>query len=887
MISQDRTIAVTVREHAFGTARQFRVNEGSTFAAIVVLADLSDVQQNVVGIFLNDHLIDPKVWHCAKPKASDRYGHPVHILLVPIPKGGNNSRKIIAQSIMFAAIAAAAIVSGGTLLPALGPLTAAQVSALGAAGIVAAGSLTAQFVAPPPITPKDRKQIEASSAGIAANQLAPNENLQAVFGFARISPNLIAPPFMQFHDDRLRALACFGVAGRYAVPVAGDILVNGIDIDNFDDADYELQRGLTSDGAMSHDAAGCGVQQGGAELTSFVLDPDAGSGSPALRNQSDPDGDKPQWQYFISSGTCTQFRFQISWPGGIVRTEDGSIAAVPVRIEFRRKGSPTWLKCPVLHFKDNRLGGFLRQEVQVIFASGGTSGEEPDYPCFLASRTTSPGKSWVYNAEAYFDNGVDDIADNVTLTQDGAMIFLETATYPLDAYEFRIMRGAVFKEANFEYAGSTYTYNADANFANFFDYFNDSGTFKVRIDQTQYQSTTLVERVVTLDDVNPPFSLPAGSQVWKMAIGVVDKTVDSLSVMLRSEFPVWDGSDWDTIVATNNPAALCRAIIVGSNLLNARPPGLSKIEDDVFEAWFDHCVDQELACNLIWENGGTAEALLATIAACGSARLVRRPKWAPIIEYDRSSEDPTQTITGLNSSGMSVTKPFSDPPHAWRVEYRDEADDFREKNVIVYAPGFTIANSNRIDSVRFDGVTNEDGVVVLATRALRQIYFRPQTYSTNMPLQSVWMKPGDLVATNHDVIFSGHQQARIRQVNLSGGEVISIEMEEPINIANIIEMANGLDDIEILDPVSAAGAIIKLSDGTSITTEVAQGVDEHTIDIVNPFADPGSVMLKEGCEVGFGGLGKEYRRMIVTQISPAQRKQALVTLVDEAQEIHD
>lgn len=888
-------IAVSVQDQPLARARSFRFPAGLTCEDIIDRVELSEIARRNVGIMLNDAVIEREHWHLVRPKAFDRHGFPIVVLVMDIPQGGRSSRKVLSTAVTLAFTAAAAAVSFGTLAPAAFGLTAAQTSALAAFGLATVGSVAGRLLAPPPVVAKEREQKDPAIAGISGNPLRPLEYLPYAVGFMRVSPALIAVPWFQSETDRQRAVACYGMAGRYG---SSDFLINGTPIENFTLLDTEVQEGLTSDGAMSHDAAKTGVPQAGNELANFVLDPDGGSSNVPLANQDD--GDLPQWQYFTTSGPATQWWFDLVWPGGILKTNDGNVAAMAFRVEWKPKGSSpdAWIKGPVFHVKDNKQGGtFLRQTLKFVIASAptGISGESSDNNVFLIARRTANGKPFVYTADAYFTGDSNGVSNFVEITPDGAIVYLDPGTFDRDIYDVRIMRGLAFEFSKFTYKilDGGYAWNGDQDFANFFEAFDDSGTDKARIGQTKYQSSVSIERFQTLDDDLPAFDF-AGKNVWKWALGLYNKTVDSASVFLKSKLPIWNGSNWNTIAQTQNPAAICLGILLGRNGLNADPVTSDDIDWEAFQDWYDYCEAQGLACNIAFAGGNAADTDARTVAASGAAKLYRWPKFYPIIERPRivgsppEPEPPVQVLTSLNSRDLEIAKSFDDLPHGLRIEWLDETNDFREGEPReLYAPGYDSGNATRINSPRFEGPTTAAQVDYLGDLMLRALWYRPRLYTTTVFQEWLITRPGDLLGANHNVCDPGHFQAYIADngVQKSGGNIIGLVLVEPINLAAVLEEANSVDDIPSGD-ASHTGCVIRLADGTTITAECEQGIDDHHITFPAPFPDPGSDDLKADCIVGFGALGREYRRLILIDVKPQAGGTAVLTLVDEAPEIH-
>jgi len=334
--------------------------------------------------------------------------------------GGGGGQKNVALTMAAIVILAGTIFIGAGGIAALAGLPATSTWAAGglgaqlAAGLFgAAGAFALQALAPPPYSPKapattgrDSGSDPLSQAGITGNGVKIGDELPAVLGLLQYSPPLGSPSFTTLQNGVVYAHATYLLAGYYDV---SNILLNGVPIGEFATVQYEVRDGAPGNSLLTlNNKTFIEKRNQNALLTNFVLEGEDSRGN-KLVHQSNPDQDLPQWQVFKTAGPADEIRIRIFIPA-LQWTDDTNTVppetgVVPVRVEIRERGTFTWLKMPVIHFRSHKLNQQLRQEIRLIWVAdpgGARINFKRGLHTFGAYHTTGDGQAFEYNSESYF-----------------------------------------------------------------------------------------------------------------------------------------------------------------------------------------------------------------------------------------------------------------------------------------------------------------------------------------------------------------------------------------------------------------------------------------------------------------------------------------------------
>lgn len=354
-------------------------------------------------------------------------------------------------------------------------------------------------------------------------------------------------------------------------------------------------------------------------------------------------------------------------------------------------------------------------------------------------------------------------------------------------------------------------------------------------------------------------------------------------------------TEWSEFRITRNPASHFRDILTGSQNFDPLPEEL--LDDTSLVNWWRRSAASDFTCNMVVE-GLEVPDLLRVVASCGFGRLYRSELFGVIQDYDRSADTPVQIFSPRNSSGLSWRKAFARLPAGFRINFREFELDYGNDQVVVYRTG-TEGSSNRLEQVTYDGLIREADVIRRARFDLLQAERRAAFYSLNVPAESIVCRRGDLIGVTHDILQSQYGYARVADVMYDEDEITGIVLDAPIEVVTEQDVLLVYDMLEVEDVLAlgiTTGIAIRLTNGQTTTHGLSNvsgltdelefttpipiryghnsNFDRHPIHTVAP-----------GCLVVAGVLGSEYKRLVVSEISPQTNLEAQLVCVDEASEM--
>ncbi len=473
------------------------------------------------------------------------------------------------------------------------------------------------------------------------------------------------------------------------------------------------------------------------------------------------------------------------------------------------------------------------------------------------------------------------MAVGVSLNSNGADIFLDPASWSPGAYEVRVKRSYAFAAASLAVSAATYTYGGSAPNADFFEYRLSGVYYVIQIGQKNYRSDCNIEVFSSVSNDVPVDT----TGIACIAVEIANTTVDSISAEMTSYAQEFDGTVWaETEVPTSNPAALYRKLLLGHAHPNPSPAEI--INEDELAAWFTRCDTAGHECNFLQQGRSIAE-VKQVIAAAGYASPRESNMLSIVEDYDRSAESISQVLSPLNSKLLGVNIPLPELEHAIYAEYFDAADDWKVRRDIFYRDGFDINTASFFSTITYDGFTDATRVATRAAFDLKQVIARARRVRREIGIEGYSLQRGSLIGHNDDVLDMKQAQGLIKSLELSGGNVVSMTVD------NIIPFSLNQDDLaafaEGLDLANATGVAIRLAAGTSIVKTLTNVSDGTICTFTTPFplSDLGITAPAEAYDfmAVFGQAGRTHERMIVMAVEPQGLETRIIELAAEAPEL--
>lgn len=815
--------------------------------------------------------VQADLWHEVRPKAGGM------LFLGPLPADGDGTFGLIAT---LAVAAFAVAVSGGalaTLAPGIFSAGAFGAGTIGAqllgAGIAVGGSLLINsFAKTPQLGGGGANTQPLGVAGIGGNPLGNTQPIPIVRGRIRVSPPIVAAPFTQIIANGQMANVIYGVR---APVVISDTMIDGIDVADMAQVEIEQRDGYTDTSPLTL------ITTSGFEETVNVqlrkqelLDDGETLFTPAPESYPLP--------YVMKSRrNMEQFRIILSLPGGL-RDNTGTDhhAILPLRIRVKPEGG-SWINFPELILTSQILTP-MRREILFNWAfSQPLSGAST---ALLVAYVKNP--SWT--ADSYFNNGVTPTGVDTSVwwmqaDSDKVVFALAGPLFPIGpAYTFEITRGYAYDQDDF--TPSTYKVTGGADAA-FFTFQTTSGSdLKIPI-QDHYSAEIYVESYASMRGVYPIEQ----DGLALTALRVRNRKVNSLSQIYESIVPIWDGTDWDTMAASRNPAALALDVLRNAdNFVFALPD--SKIDWDSWQDFYEHCDDEGLTFDGLISDGSIEDPVRSILAA-GDAELRRDGEVVGVvIDRDRSGDGAACLITpAVMVRPLTMEKNFDPYTTALVATFLDEDDDYAAKEIFVDDDGFMLNGRHIIEAVDVPGITNEAGAIRWCKIYLRRLRFRRLKYSFGVDLDHLLFKRGDLIKINHDMLTNCYGSGRLVSYTTSGGNLLTLTLDTdmldapPEGYDSLFEVPNvfTLADFFTLTE-GPIGAELRLKDGYTATIPIAS-VSGKTLTVEGTFAVPNGI--EQTSLVAIGPRGSEGHRVVVGDISKDGDRQALVTCFAEVSKL--
>lgn len=888
---------------SLGSPKVFRFPVGVTVEQMVDGLPLPETFKSNGVARINDHDVPRALWGAVRPKATTGDLVPVTMTFhAPVrggggDNGGGGGGKDILQTVAaLAIVVAASFVSGGGLAPALG--TAFSAGTIGAtalaAGVSLAGSLLLSAFTPSPVLPRAGKSKEGDQltpASLTGNVLSANGPIPRVIGTRNIYPPLGAEPYV-YNDSQNEFVEAFYIlAGPHDL---SNIKIDGTDIDNMSDVEYETREGWDTDTPITLITQQAKTDAANFEMSHFVVTPDdegvVNSDFPAKATADN----KPVFHTFVSGDSPDRVTFDLFLPEGLNKRGDTTNdVRVPFRLMFGPVGGSTYI-APDLHYVASTLS---QRRLTIEFVWGSPPGVLTDQQTagwvdalhFAVGNVdvTAGSETPSWQAESYFNNPdtTRNKAFNVDLNNDKATIYLDPAIYPKGQYEFHIKRGNTIIDQN--YVASTGLYNGSA-----LDFFALDAN-ALHVTRRFMADSVYIRQFVSVWDEHPVGR--AGFAI--IAVRARNRKIEKLSVEASGYVQDWTGSAWTNWAITSNPAPHYRDVLTGNLNYDALPTTL--VDDTGLVDWRTNCATNGYTCDMIVE-GSTAGEVLTKIAACGYARPYQSEIWGVIQDKDRSADSPVQVFSPRNSRGFKFKKAFARLPDGVRANYIADSYDNRQEQLIVYRNAAVEPDFRKLEQLSYVGITDPAKVKARAQFDMDQLIHRSTFYEMEVPIESIRCRRGDLIGVQHDILYTQSGFGRIVSVSLDvGGDVDGITLDSEVTITSEDDM-HTLTDMHSVSNMhligTNTGIAIRLTDGTvelyqpsnadGVTTDLtfSPSIPYATV-AAGPF-DSGAVPeIDTGCLVVVGLVGREYERFLVSRIDPQGDMTATMTMVDEAPEI--
>jgi hypothetical protein len=284
---------------------------------------------------------------------------------------------------------------------------------------------------------------------------------------------------------------------------------------------------------------------------------------------------------------------------------------------------------------------------------------------------------------------------------------------------------------------------------------------------------------LALQSFRPEYPIAFGKPLALAAVRVkathqLNGQLDSFNAVVKRVCKDWDaGTETWIERATQNPASLFRWILQGP--ANPFPAADAEVDLAWLADWHEFCAAKGLAYNRIHDFAGSIADQLAAVAAAGRASPRHDgTKWGGVI--DRPTDIVVDHVNSRNSRQFKLTRTYFEPPHAMRVSFLDEENDFQSAERVVRWPGY---EGDVTVTEQFDvpGVTNATQVFLATRRRQYELIYRPDTITAIQDGAVRVATRGDQVMGVWDTLQSAQRAAAVVAVR---GNLV--ELDQPVTM---------------------------------------------------------------------------------------------------------
>jgi len=336
-------------------------------------------------------------------------------------------------------------------------------------------------------------------------------------------------------------------------------------------------------------------------------------------------------------------------------------------------------------------------------------------------------------------------------------------------------------------------------------------------------------------------------------------SVSTFNCIAQPQMRCWNGSSWVAGQLSQNPADIFRHVLQGD--ANARPVPDSALDLAAIQNWWSYCNTQGFKFSHVRDFGATVWQTLQDVASAGRAAVIFNDgKWSVV--WDAENAPIVQHFTPRNSSNFEFLQSYKDLPHAFRVTFVNEKNNYLNDERIVYDDGYTAANATKFEGIDFAGITDPDLIWRFGRYHIAQNRLRPSTYKLDVDIEGLICTRGDRVRVNHYVTKWGVGSARVKSVLTSPDRIV-------------------IDDTMTMEAGKSYQARVRLNDGTALVRSVVTTAGETTTLTLSgsgSLPSPGDLVM-------FGEVGFESVVLRVKEIRSKSDFSAQLIMFDDAPEI--
>jgi hypothetical protein len=332
--------------------------------------------------------------------------------------------------------------------------------------------------------------------------------------------------------------------------------------------------------------------------------------------------------------------------------------------------------------------------------------------------------------------------------------------------------------------------------------------------ETQVSDRTTL---AAIQSIRPEYPININKPVALVALRIrathqLNGSLGNLNAIVQRYGKIYDADTSSWIEGlSRNPATAYLAALTGP--ASAFPVPESEIDFDQIADWYAWCTEKGLKYDHVHERSETLRDMLSAICAAGRASPRHDGlKWGVVI--DRVETSVIDHINPRNSSDFQWHRSYFEPPHALRVTFLDETNDYNQAERIIRWPDYT-GTITLTEAMPLQGKTDPNEIWIEARRRMYELIHRPDTFTAIQSGAARTATRGDLVMGSFDVLDKAQTATRVKSVRdglIEVDELITIhagvdygirfrkfdDPEDTIGVSHVIAVTGAQNETRLL-----------------------------------------------------------------------------------------
>lgn len=336
-------------------------------------------------------------------------------------------------------------------------------------------------------------------------------------------------------------------------------------------------------------------------------------------------------------------------------------------------------------------------------------------------------------------------------------------------------------------------------------------------------------------DVVSPDILPSINQIALDAIAYksLSGELKKYNFIGKLEIPNWDGTDWNTVEETRNPASIVRYLLTDTKV-NPRAEDVSFIDNDSLVAFHEYCeTNNYYADGLVTEPTKIGAVVAKILDNCKAGFTLVEGKY--VFVFDDPNSDPLDMFTPHNSWDFTWNPNAGKAVDALRVKYIN-AETYTEDELNLYYYDGDVYQTPKSGTSDVDYqfvveeskyINNRDHLVDRYSYSLRNIQEKRNSFEFSVNLEGLNRRLFDRVLIANTCDMTGEVTGNIKEVLTDGGDIVGFKLYSQVDIPasasisirsidalnstsviNVYPVTNtGFTDTVTIDPIANNGII--------------------------------------------------------------------------------